>query len=254
MFHALLRYNGSSFDHARQLFDRAAITWEIPCRLVLDGDKRGGPKGSPLYLFITSSIVQRERLGLRFDLIEELLVCHRTEVSVLAGADGHHTCFHVLVAYDEHIRHFFKLGFSYLETDLFATQVAFRAHAACAELCGDVLANVRGPVGKRHDLDLHGSHPQRERARVFFDKHGERTLIAAYGRTMDYHGTLLGPVFVDVSHIETLSKTEVDLYGDERVFFAPDVGRLQVELGTVERRLAVRFDVVEDRYRLVCAS
>ena len=166
-------------------------------------------------------------------------------------AHGHHSFFRLLVADDEHIRHFLKLRFPDLLAELFAADVRFGTQSRRRKLFCDALCRVRGAVGERKHSHLLRREPHGECSVVLLDEHGERALVAAYRTAVDDERTRLFAVLVDVHHVESLREREVQLHGEERVLLAVHVGALHVEFRPVERRFAPRLgvlyaEVVED--------
>lgn len=62
---------------------------------------------------------------------------------------------------------------------------------------------------------------------------------------MDHDGASLGSVFCGVLEVEPLRLIEVELHGRECFLAAVRVSHLDVDLGTVERCLPLRFHVLD---------
>ena len=106
-------------------------------------------------------------------------------------------------------------------------------------------------VGNREHFNLNRSQPQREGARVFFDKQSKSSFITADRGAVNDVGVLLLTVAVNVFHTELLGEELVNLNGNQGVLLAVDVLYLNIKLGPVERRLTYAdfvgdFEVVED--------
>ena len=159
--------------------------------------------------------------------------------------DGYFALLRFLIADYKDIGHLFKLRFADFFAEFLASDVAFRPVSAHNQIVAHLVCGVGGSVCQRQYAHLFGSHPKRERAVKLLDEHCKRALVAAYRTAVYNERTRLFAVFVDINHIETLGKREVELNGEQSVFLAVDVFALYVEFRSVERRFAPFFGVVE---------
>ena len=168
-----------------------------------------------------------------------------------AGADGHGTALHFLVADDQHEGDLFHLSFPDFVADLLAAGIYLSPEPGGLQSLAELGGVVMGAVGHGQDADLLRSDPDGEGAGVLLQQQGQGPLVAAHGGAMDDIGSLFLTVGIHIFHAELLGQKHIDLDGDEGVLLAVDVFDLDIEFRAVESRLinanAVgQADVVKD--------
>src|SRR4030088_3159899 len=89
------------------------------------------------------------------------------------------------------------------------------ADVVTLESFGDALRVICDFFANRADFNLHRGEPERECARVMFDKDTEETLDRAEQRAMHHERLVGGASFGNEFETEAVGKIESELYGGE---------------------------------------
>src|SRR5205814_237877 len=103
---------------------------------------------------------------------------------------------------------------------------------------GQLLKHSSGIFGMsvgnwQHD-DLQRRQPQRERAGIVLDQHGDKALEAAEDGPMNHHGTMFGVVGAYIFQIEALRHLKIELNRCALPFAADGIGHVEVDFGTIK--------------------
>src|SRR5690606_26680858 len=159
--------------------------------------------------------------------------------AVAAERDG--AVFDFAFADDEDVGDLLRHGVADLLAHGFTARVELGADHLVAQGVDEFAGVVVEALRDGDDAHLDGGEPGGEGTAVVLDEEGDETLVGPERGAMDDVGPMFGPVGADVREAEPLGDGEVELVGARGLFAAGDGAELDVDLGTIERRLALPF-------------
>ena len=159
-------------------------------------------------------------------------------------ADGDGVFVGLALADDEHVGDAGEAGETDFRADLVGVAVHGDADAGLREAGGGGFGELQRFFRDGQDADLFGGEPGGELALEMLDEQAGEAFHGAERRAVDHHGNVRLVVGADIAEAEADRQIVVHLHGAELPFAADDVLDHEVDLGSVEGRLADLLGVV----------
>src|ERR1039457_897695 len=165
------------------------------------------------------------------------------ELAAVSDAEGDRARSLLLLTHDEEGGNFLELAMADLRAQLFALDVVRRAQPGLSQLSQNLLPVFVELLRDRNAPHLLGREPEREVAARVLDEDAEETLERAEDGAMEDHRAVFDAILRDVVQVEELRQVEVALDGAELPRSSKGVVYTEVDLRSVERTVARRYDV-----------
>src|SRR5210317_2415766 len=166
-------------------------------------------------LILVVSLLMTHLLMVQFTLFvyetNKIRRLHRFQVLTGAMPCGDSAGGHFLIADHQHIRNFFHLGFTNLETQFFIAQISLHTNPFGAQFFTNLLDVSGLAVSHIKDFNLNRGNPEWEIAGVMFDQNTDKTFNGPQDNPVDHDRPVLLAVTPDIAEIKPFREGKIAL-------------------------------------------